>query len=382
VGPNYIALAIPFFFLLIAVELAVAARRGRRVYRFADAIADLGCGVTQRVLLLFFEGLLLAAYVALYRHARVVDLATHPITAWVVAFLYVDLSYYWWHRASHRVNFLWAAHVVHHQSEDYNLAVALRQAVLTPVTGLPFSLPLALLGVPPLLFVTADALSTLYQFWIHTELVGRLGPLEGVLNTPSHHRVHHGRNAAYLDRNYGAVLIVWDRLFGTYAPEREPPTYGITKPLRSFNALWAQLEPWVALAGLARGARTWRERLAVWLAPPERAFPWQPHPAPVAADKHDARVSPAARAYVTANFALVVVATFCLMWFAPRLSAPALVVGALLTLLTTLTVGGLVEKKSWARPLEAVRLVALVGVAVAVVATHQVIVMPALATAT
>src|SRR5204863_7622929 len=135
------------------------------------AVADLGCGVTQRIALLFFEGLLLAVYTCIYAHGRVVDLGRWPVAAWAVALLAVDFIYYWWHRASHRLNVLWAAHVVHHQSEDYNLAVALRQGVLTPVTSLPFALPLALLGIPPVMYLTASALNTLYQFWIHTELI-------------------------------------------------------------------------------------------------------------------------------------------------------------------------------------------------------------------
>jgi alkylglycerol monooxygenase len=223
-GPNYIALAIPLFFLLIFAELALATRRGIRSYRFADAIADLGCGVTQRVLLLFFEASLLLIYVVVYQRARLLDLGAHPLLALLVAFVGMDFIYYWWHRASHRMNLLWAAHVVHHQSEDFNLAVALRQGVLTPLTTVPFVLPLALIGIPPVSYVVAASLNTLYQFWIHTELVGRLGPLERLLNTPSHHRVHHGRNDRYLDRNYGGVFIVWDRLFGTYEPEGERPT--------------------------------------------------------------------------------------------------------------------------------------------------------------
>src|SRR6185437_11769084 len=151
----------------------------------------------------FFGAGLLAAYAWLFEHARLCNLGRFPWLAWLAAFVGVDFIYYWWHRASHRSSVLWAAHVVHHKSEDFNFAVALRQAVLTPVTHLPFALPLALAGVPPIPYVTAQALSTLYQFWIHTELVGKLGPLEHVINTPSHHRVHHGRDVQYLDRNYG-----------------------------------------------------------------------------------------------------------------------------------------------------------------------------------
>jgi alkylglycerol monooxygenase len=365
VGPNYIALAIPFFFLLIGVELFLARRRGRPLYRVSDALGDLGCGVTQQIVLLFFGALLLGAYVWVYRHARLIDLGRHPAAAWLFAFVAVDFTYYWWHRLSHRVNFLWAVHAVHHQSEDYNLAVALRQAVLSPVTNMPFGLPLALFGVPPLIYITAEALSTLYQFWIHTELVGRIGPLEKVLNTPSHHRVHHARNPRYLDRNYGAILIVWDRLFGTHEPERDPPVYGMTKPLRSFNSIWAQIQPIVQLAALARTAPTLRDRLRVWVAPPERSFTWHAEasvPPALSAPKFDLPVSPPLRRYLVVSFALVVAATFSLMLWSASLTMAKLAVAAALVLLAVAAIGGLVERRPWARPLELTR-VAVTAVA-------------------
>jgi sterol desaturase/sphingolipid hydroxylase (fatty acid hydroxylase superfamily) len=361
VGLNFIALAIPFFFLLIGVELLVARAQRRPRYRFADAVADLGCGIGQRVSLLFYEALLGGAYVLLYHRARLFDLSARPALAWVLAVLAVDFTYYWWHRASHRVNALWAAHIVHHQSEDYNLAVALRQSAVTPLTSLPFHLPLALVGIPPAIWFAAEALNTLYQFWIHTETVGRLGPLELVLNTPSHHRVHHGRNPQYLDRNYGGMLIVWDRLFGTFAAEREPVAYGITKPLASFNPLWAQVHHFGELARRARASTTARGWLHVWLDPPDRngtpepaqadaAGAWAPGP------KYGVPVAARLRAYVTANFALAVAATFSLMMWKRAIPGGWLVVAAALVLLTTLTMGGLMEKKAWARPLEAARL--------------------------
>jgi sterol desaturase/sphingolipid hydroxylase (fatty acid hydroxylase superfamily) len=365
VGPNYIALAVPFFFLLIGVELLVARAQRRPRYRFADAVADLGCGIGQRVTLLFYEALLLGAYTALYQRARLVDLGARPVVAWVVAVLAVDFAYYWWHRASHRINVLWAAHIVHHQSEDYNLAVALRQGTLTPLTSLPFFLPLALLGIPPVIWIAAEALNTLYQFWIHTETVGRLGPLELVLNTPSHHRVHHGRNPQYLDRNYGGLLIVWDRLFGTFAPEREPVAYGITKPLASFNPLWAQVHHFGELGRLARASTTARGWLSAWLAPPDRNGTPEPGAggawAPGA--KYAVPVAARLRAYVTANFALAVAATFALMMWQARIPRGWLVAGGALVLVTTATMGGLMERKAWARPLEAARLAcAFIGV--------------------
>ncbi len=357
-GPNYIALAVPFFFLLMGIELLVARRRRRVVYRFEDALTDVSCGVTQQIIMLFANGVLFAGYVWIYEHARLADLGRRPALAWVVALVGVDFIYYWWHRTSHRVNLLWAAHAVHHQSEDYNLAVALRQAVLTPFTSLPFSLPLAMLGIPPIVYVVAESVSTLYQFWIHTELVGRLGPLEAVLNTPSHHRVHHARNPEYIDRNYGAILIVWDRLFGTFAAERARPIYGITKPFRSFNSIWAQLQPVLDVVATSLRAPTLAERVRVWLAPPERSFSWEGAPAsarPLDGTKFSVRIAPPLRRYLWINFALVIAATFVLMLWSQNMPARKLVGGAALILLAMLSFGGLVDGRRWARPFEVAR---------------------------
>jgi hypothetical protein len=306
--------------------------------------------------LLALGGVLGVAYAWVYARARVIDLGRWPLLAWTVAFVGVDFTYYWWHRASHRVNVLWAAHIVHHQSEDYNLAVALRQAVLTPVTYLPFSLGLALLGVPPVISASTGALNTLYQFWIHTETVGRLGPLEAVLNTPSHHRVHHGTNPAYLDHNYGGVFIVWDSLFGTFVAEGERPRYGITTPLRSFNPVWAQLHYLVDLARLSRDATSWRARLAVWLEPPERTAARAHLPAPAPKLKYDVPVSARLRAYVIVNFALAVLGAFLVMTWHGTMRPGSVGLAAALVVLTVATSGALIEQKRWARPLEALRL--------------------------
>ncbi len=362
---NYIALAVPFFFVLIGIELAVARRRGRRVYRFADAITDLSCGVTQQVTLLFYAAFQVGVYAWVYRRARIVTW-DHALVPWLLAFVAVDYAYYWWHRLSHEVNFLWAAHVVHHQSEDYNLAVALRQAVLTSWTALPFYLPLAFLGIPPIVFVTIHSFSTLYQFWIHTELVGTVGgPLGRILNLPHHHRVHHAINPQYLDKNYGATLIVWDRLFGTFAEEEEPPVFGITKPLRSFNPLWAQVHYWVEMAQMARRGvgldkvRAWVESPA-WKpggkAAPPRAV------SPSTFEKFDVPMSRKLSLYVGVQFALVIVATFVLMTWQDALGPVGLTLSVAAVIGALVALGGLIEGKPWAKAAEGARW-ALTGLA-------------------
>ncbi|MCK6506121.1 sterol desaturase family protein [Myxococcota bacterium] len=273
---NPIALSIPAFFVLIGVELAWSWRAGRLsgarpTYRLVDAVTDLACGVSSQATGLLLSTVFFAGtYSLAWTHLRLWTLPD-SLPVWLLTFVLVDLAYYLWHRASHRVNLLWAAHVVHHQSEDYNLAVALRQAIFTPLTSIPFYLPFALVGVSPLVLLTCSALNTLYQFWIHTRLVGRLGPLEWVMNTPSHHRVHHGINPGYIDKNHAGVFIVWDRLLGTFVPEGEEPVYGTVEGHRGADAIQANLAPWSKLWDQVRLARGW-DRLRVVVAPPE----WRP----------------------------------------------------------------------------------------------------------
>ena len=367
-----IALAVPIFFLLIGLELLVARVRGRRVYRFTDSFADLGCGVTQRVVLLLFEVALLAVYALLYEHGRVWTFAPDSPWPWVIAIVGVDLGYYWWHRLSHEVNVLWAVHVVHHQSEDYNLAVALRQAVLSPVTVMPFYLPLAVLGVPLLPFFIVNALSTLYQFWIHTELVDRMGVLERVINTPSLHRVHHGVNPEYLDKNYAATFICWDQLFGTLRREEAPVVYGVSHPLRSFDPVWAQVQPFWALWQAMRRAPSAREAVRFMLASPA----WHPDwlgpidlrrgVDPEALPKYDVQPGRGVIRYVFVQLALVIVAAFALLTWHQALSPAALVVAVTWVLLSLVAGAALLEGRRWAVGLEVARVGVLAG-AVAIV---------------
>jgi sterol desaturase/sphingolipid hydroxylase (fatty acid hydroxylase superfamily) len=284
-----IVASIPIFFTLIAIEWMAAKLLDRPVYAFADSIADLGCGIVEQLLGVFVKGALLAGYLWLYANARI---ATLDGSAWLViasCFVLVDFCYYWFHRKSHEIGAFWAAHAVHHQSEEYNLAVALRQGAFQSFFSWIFYLPLAVMGFPPALFLTCAALNTLYQFWIHTRLIGKLGPIEWVMNTPSHHRVHHGRNPEYIDRNHAGVFIVWDRLFGTFVEEQAEPVYGVVKPLHTFSPVGANLAGWIDLALVSRLGRTAWDRVRPFVSPPgwrpaEIGGPIRPAPVSRAAD--------------------------------------------------------------------------------------------------
>jgi len=359
-GP--IELAIPVFFLLIGVEVVAARLLERDAYRFSDSLNDLSCGILQQVLGVFLKTALFAGYAWLFSRWRVATIPASAAWAWLACFLGVDFLYYWFHRWSHEVNAGWAAHVVHHQSEEYNLTVALRQSAFQPLFSSFFYLPLALLGFPPAMFLATVSLNTLYQFWIHTRLVGRLGPLEWVLNTPSHHRVHHGRNPRYIDRNHGGTLIVWDRLFGTFEAEAGEPVYGITRPLASWNPVWANLHYWVEMWQVARLTARPLDRLRVLWKPPG----WRPDDlggfvAPPEVDrgsyrKFEVPLPRRTQLYVLAQFVVVNLGAVAFLYQGAHLGTAARVAAALGILASLVSLGGLLDRRRWAAPLEALRL--------------------------
>lgn len=265
---NYFIYAVPVFIGAMLIEAIMTWRRGKPSYSFNDTYTNLACGMGSQLLGAFFTLMTLAIYGAVYDHARLFDLAPDRASTWVLAIVGLDFIYYWWHRWSHTVNVLWASHVVHHQSEEYNLSVALRQSWFGSVTGWVFYLPLALAGVPPALYLLSGSINLLYQFIIHTKATKSFGVLDYLLNTPSHHRVHHGSNDEYLDKNYAGMLIVWDRLFGTFTPEEAEVQYGLVKPLHSWNPIWANTHYWVELWQAARAHATWTNKLLVWVKNP------------------------------------------------------------------------------------------------------------------
>ncbi|TDR36656.1 sterol desaturase/sphingolipid hydroxylase (fatty acid hydroxylase superfamily) [Tahibacter aquaticus] len=271
---NPIIFAIPVFFALIGIELWLAHRRKANAYNFADAVCSIGLGAMSQVSGIFSKLVMLGIYVLAYEHLRLFELGAGSITVWLGGLLLYDFLYYWHHRLGHEIGVLWAAHVVHHQSEEFNLSTALRQSSSTFLFGWVFYLPMAVLGFPPLVFVVVGLIDLLYQYWIHTEQIGKLGWFDRVFASPSNHRVHHGVNDRYLDKNYGGILILWDRWFGTYADEEdaEPPIYGTRAPLRRYDPIWANLEVYTALARDSWRTRRWRDKLALWWKHPG----WQP----------------------------------------------------------------------------------------------------------
>ncbi len=266
---NIVLYAIPAFLALMALEIVWASRHPEVTgYEKRDTAASLSLGILNVGISAVAKLASIPYFAWLYEH-RVADVGRPDAWwSWIVLLFAEDCCYYWFHRTHHEVRLLWAVHVNHHSSQRFNLSTALRQALLTPVTGPVFWTPLPLLGFPPWMVLTAQAWSLLYQFWLHTEAIDRLGPLELVMNTPSHHRVHHGKNVRYLDRNHAGIFIIWDKLFGTFEPEREKVVYGLTKDIETYNPVRISFHELAAIGRDVRRAPSTRARLGYVLAPP------------------------------------------------------------------------------------------------------------------
>lgn len=332
---NFVELAVPFFILAIGLELAWGYWKQHQTYRLNDAVASLMMGTLSQLM-----GVLRLSFAAAVLAYAVQMLGVVPWTPdqwwhWVAAFVAYDFCYYWKHRFGHEWRIMWASHSAHHQSEEYNLSTALRQTS-TDYIGFVFYLPMYLAGTPVYVMISVGTLNLVYQFWVHTQHVRRLGTLDYILVTPSNHRVHHAKNPVYIDKNYGGFFILWDRLFGTFCDERddEKPIYGITHGLRSWNPIWANVSVWWQTLVLAFKAPRWGDKALIWFKGPGW-FPRGLRPDsndPIGWDEqYDPAVPASSKAYVFVQFWLLTAAGFALTGIYQQM--PSLQVWALFTLL-------------------------------------------------
>lgn len=373
---SLITLSIPIFFLLIGLELLITRIQGVRYYRFNDAITNLSCGIGSQITGIFMRFLTIGVYIWIYDHT--------PLKGWipndpkqagiylavmVVLFLGVDFFYYWFHRLAHEISVMWGSHVVHHQSEEYNLTVALRQAWVQGAFSWVFYLPLAAVGFDPTMFITIASIQTLYQFWIHTKVIGRLPRwFEYVFNSPSHHRVHHGVNPKYIDKNHAGTLIIWDRMFGTFQEEEEEVVYGITTQPKSWNPILLNVAYWYDLAKEARKAGSVRDGLRMFYLAPG----WKPQEmggmleykevSAASFQKYDAATSPQMTAYIFVQFVLLLIGASVFLFSIKGMDTIYLAATSVLIIFSVLNIGGLFENRRWAVWAEVLRAVVLSGV--------------------
>ena len=361
---NYILFAVPFFFLLIAIELLADRWRGLRTYRLSDALNSLSAGFLSTTSGLLTKGLKLVTHTIAWQHLALFELSAKSLWVWAFAFVFYDFCYYWNHRLGHERNVLWAAHSVHHQSEDYNLSTALRQTSTGFIFGWIFYLPMAIAGVPPLVFLTVGALNLLYQFWVHTRHIPKLGWFEWIFITPSNHRVHHAQNPVYMDRNYGGVFILWDRLFGTFQEEldEEPVVFGVTVPLASWNPLWANLQVYAHLWNDARRAGSLWDKLRIWF----MRTGWRPadvaqrypmaKPDLAAFRKFEVPLTRGRQWYAGLQFAIYVIIGTWLLGVGEGWQVLPLVIGWAWMAFGLYAIGCWLENRAWALRLELLRL--------------------------
>lgn len=368
-----VILSIPIFFVLIGAELlwnAIRSRKqsGKSVYRFNDAVANISCGVIDQVTGVFAKVLTVGIYALVYESMAILDIPGHWLW-FALCFVAVDFCYYWSHRLSHDINIFWTGHVVHHQSEEYNLSVALRQGAMQKVLMFWVYLPLAIIGFSPEWFLYSIGFNLLYQFWIHTEAIDKMGWFGLIFNTPSHHRVHHGRNPKYLDRNHAGVLIIWDKLFGTFQKEEEHPTYGITRPTKSFNPVWAHVQPFTRLFRDIKSIPKWGDKLKFLIKPPG----WYPdnmggfrHAVPISepVPKYDVELARPVNIYLLAQYVIAIGLTAAFLFGLDYYDAFERAVFVGFILFYVLALGVLFDKKRSSLVFDLLRIVSIIAVSV------------------
>lgn len=367
---NYILLAIPFFFLAILCELLAEKIRKTHYYRVNDGITSLSAGIVSRMTGVLKGIIPLTLYGLAYDSLAVFSF---PSGSWgfVAAFIIYDFFYYWNHRMGHEINLFWAAHVMHHSSEEYNLTTALRQTSGSFFNWI-FFIPLAILGVEPITLLSIAALNLIYQFWVHTRHIPKLGWLEWILVTPSNHRVHHAQNACYIDRNYGGVLIIWDRMFFTFQEElaEEKPIYGIRKALKSWNPLWANLHIYLQLGQDCWRTKHWRDKFLIWFKPTG----WRPqdveqqYPLPKADlsqfQKFEVSISNYTKGYGLLQHGLTILISFVFLLSLAHLSLMEKLLMCAYVLFSSYSLAMFLEKRTFSLLMESIKNLLVGGVVI------------------
>ena len=363
---NAVLYAFPMFLLLIVLELIWSHVTGRKVFRVADALTSMNIGAISEIIRGLIKTVTFGLYALLEITVGIVEFTAADPLAWVLAFFLYDFFYYWAHRAGHEVNILWAAHSTHHSSEEFNMGTAMRQSATTVFYVWIFYLPMAVLGIPAEVFVPVSFASLFYQFWVHTTLIPKMGWYDRVFVSPSNHRVHHGQNGYAIDVNYGATLILWDRLFGTYAAESdsEPVVYGIRKPVETWNPVWANLIVFTRIFRDIFHTKGWKNRLMKLVGPPG----WEPETngvqatafSPSAFQRYDTPVGRWQKRYALFSYVMVAALFMHFLTIAYGMQMDLRLAYAGLIIFSAMGTGWILEAKAWGVLLELVR-----GVAVA-----------------
>ncbi|MBT1700479.1 sterol desaturase family protein [Fulvivirgaceae bacterium PWU4] len=354
---NWTALAIPAFFIFLGLEYIASVRKKRNLFTFESSVANISIGIAERLMNLFVSASFYGLFYYIYDAFALFEI---PATfwMWIILLLATDLIWYWYHRLSHEINLFWAAHIVHHQSEDFNYTVSARITIIQAFLRNAFWCILPLLGFHPAMVISILVIHGTYSFFTHTQVIGKLGWFEHVLITPSHHRVHHASNEKYLNKNYGDLFIFWDKLFGTFQREEEQPDYGLTHPLKSYSFMWQHFHYFMEMFAAFRKAETFSEKFRVVFGKPEdldqqvrkvlerKFLPY----------KTQAKSTLRFKAYLTLQMIFTIAGLFSLILFIDYADLADKVFATLLIITTLVNCGALLEQRRWIYYLEYLRL--------------------------
>ncbi|MEI9942796.1 MAG: sterol desaturase family protein [Chitinophagaceae bacterium] len=347
-GINILAFAVPLFIGLILLEYVIAKKKKLPYFNLHNSIANISIGIAERLCDVLVAGVFYFVYDDIQKNYGLFDIKT-GVLLWILLFLLTDFIWYWYHRLAHEINLLWAAHVVHHQSEDFNYTASTRITVFQAFVRTSFWAVLPLLGFPAPMIISLLLVHGIYPFFIHTRLIGKLGFLEYILVTPSHHRVHHASDEKYLDKNYGDVLIIWDKLFGTFQKEEEEPSYGLCKPLKTYSFLWQHfhfaIEMWIAF----KSKKSFREKLKVIFGKPGDLDPSLREKAEEMFHIHQnkEKMEKPLNRYVIWQMILLLAGLFFFILFEHYISLPLKTALAFVIILTLINCGAIMEQKRW-----------------------------------
>ena len=359
-------IAIPFFLGLMLVEFFYQYKKNKHWFRLNDTITNLNIGIGSIIFGLLIRSAEFGAYAWVLKHFTLIHMKSNLLTFFFVLLLY-DFCFYWAHRFGHEMNFFWGAHVVHHQSEEYNLSVALRQSWIHNLLAFVFFLPIAFFGIDIAFLGIVISINTFYQFWIHTKAIKKLPNwFEFIFNSPSHHRVHHAVNPKYLDKNHAGMFIIWDRIFGTFKEEEEEPVYGVTTPFESWNPLWSNIDYYFSMFKISKKFNRFTDKIIYlfskpgWL--PKELGGFQPITSIQKNMEHKFDSKPLANLnfYVLFQFVFILFASIGFLYFYNQLLLPYKIWGFIMILLSTVLCGAIMEQKKWVKIAEYIRIVAAV----------------------